>query len=67
MHEERHAFACAAIGGCVIVAGGDGLITAEVYEEALGRQPSPRRRRRMLDGERGDVISRNTIHTTPRE
>jgi hypothetical protein len=37
MHEARHAFACAAIGGCVIVAGGRNSITAEVYEEALGR------------------------------
>jgi hypothetical protein len=37
MHGAREAFACAAIGGCVIVAGGDGFDTAEVYEEALGR------------------------------
>jgi hypothetical protein len=37
MHEARKAFACAAIGGCVVVAGGQGSITAEVYEEALGR------------------------------
>jgi len=39
MHEARHGFACAAIGGggCVIVAGGAGSITAEVYEEGLGR------------------------------
>jgi hypothetical protein len=37
MHDARHGPACAAIGGCVIVAGGDGLVTAEVYEEALGR------------------------------
>ena len=37
MHEARKAFACAAIGGCVVVAGGPGSITAEVYEEALGR------------------------------
>jgi hypothetical protein len=38
MHEARRRFfACAAIGGCVIVAGGQGSITAEVYEEALGR------------------------------
>jgi hypothetical protein len=37
MHESRRRFACAAIGGCVIVAGGNGSITAEVYEEALGR------------------------------
>jgi hypothetical protein len=37
MHEARYGFACAAIGGCVIVAGGVGSITAEVYEEGLGR------------------------------
>jgi hypothetical protein len=38
MHEARKWFACAAIGGCVIVAGGQqGSLTAEVYEEALGR------------------------------
>ena len=37
MHEARMGFACAAIGGCVIVAGGEGSVTAEVYEEALGR------------------------------
>jgi hypothetical protein len=35
MREARCSFACAAIGGCVIVAGGDGSITVEVYEEAL--------------------------------
>jgi hypothetical protein len=37
MHEARVGFACAAIGGCVVVAGGIDTITAEVYEEALGR------------------------------
>jgi len=37
MHEPRCAFVCAAIGGCVIVAGGVGSATAEVYEEGLGR------------------------------
>jgi hypothetical protein len=37
MHEPRWGFACAAIGGCVIVAGGEGLTTAELYEEGLGR------------------------------
>jgi hypothetical protein len=37
MHESRRFFTCAAIGGCVIVAGGEDSITAEVYEEALGR------------------------------
>ena len=37
MHESRCGFACVAIGGCVIVAGGVGSTTAEVYEEGLGR------------------------------
>ena len=37
MHEARTFFACAAIGRCVIVAGGEGSVTAEVYEKALGR------------------------------
>jgi hypothetical protein len=37
MHEPRFGLACAAIGGCIIVAGSDGLTTAEVYEEGLGR------------------------------
>jgi hypothetical protein len=37
MHDARNSFACAAIGRCVIVAGGSGTITTEVYEEALGR------------------------------
>jgi hypothetical protein len=37
MHEPRRGFACAAIGGCVIVAGGSGSTTAEVYEEGLGQ------------------------------
>ena len=36
MHEPRWEFACAAIGGCVIVAGGEGSTTDEVYEEGLG-------------------------------
>jgi hypothetical protein len=42
MHEARFGLACAAVGRCVVVAGGDvrggrGGGTAEVYEEALGR------------------------------
>jgi len=37
MHEARCEFACAAIGGCVIVAGGDGFTSSEVYEEGLER------------------------------
>jgi hypothetical protein len=38
IHTARVGFACAAIGGCVIVAGGvAGSLAAEVYEEALGR------------------------------
>jgi hypothetical protein len=37
MHEPRRGFACAAIGGCVIVGGGVGSTTAGMYEEGLGR------------------------------
>jgi hypothetical protein len=37
MHEARRYFASAAIGGCVIVVGGESSKTAEVFEEALGR------------------------------
>jgi hypothetical protein len=37
MHEARREFACAAIGGCVIVAGGGDSITVEAFEEGLGR------------------------------
>ena len=37
MHEARGGFASAAVGGCVVVAGGEGRGTAEVYEEVLGR------------------------------
>jgi hypothetical protein len=37
MHEARFGAACESVGGCVIVAGGDGGGTVEVYEEALGR------------------------------
>jgi hypothetical protein len=37
MHDARDNFACAAVAGCVIVAGGFGLNSAEVYDEALGR------------------------------
>ena len=39
MPEARTCFACAAIGGCVIVAGGYGCssLSVDVYEEALGR------------------------------
>ena len=36
MRERREGFACAAIGQCVIVAGGLHSRTVEVYEEALG-------------------------------
>jgi hypothetical protein len=39
MREARAGFACAAIGGCIIVAGGGDSVslTVEVYEETLGR------------------------------
>jgi hypothetical protein len=36
MHEPLSRFACVAIGGCVIIAGGMGSTTAEVFEEGLG-------------------------------
>jgi hypothetical protein len=37
MHDPRSSFACAAVAGCVIVAGGFGRRSAEVYNEVLGR------------------------------
>jgi hypothetical protein len=37
MHDARDCFACAAVAGCVIVAGGFGRISAEVYDESLNR------------------------------
>jgi hypothetical protein len=37
MHEPRSHFACGAVAGCVIVAGGFGLKSAEVYDEELNR------------------------------
>jgi hypothetical protein len=37
MHDSRAYFACAAVAGCVIVAGGRGRSSAEVYDEVRGR------------------------------
>jgi len=37
MLEPRRGFACAAVGGCVIVAGGVDSNTVDVYEEGLKR------------------------------
>jgi hypothetical protein len=37
MHEARHGFVCGAVAGCVIVAGGVDLKSAEVYDEVLDR------------------------------
>ena len=37
MHDARSYFACGAVAGCVIVAGGAGLKSAEVYDEDLKR------------------------------
>jgi hypothetical protein len=37
MLESRTTFACAAVAGCVIVAGGDNRTSAEVYDEPRGR------------------------------
>jgi hypothetical protein len=37
MHDARTFFACAAVAGCIIVAGGSGLKSAEVFDEVLER------------------------------
>ena len=37
MHDTRENFACAAMAGCIIVAGGVDRQSAEVYDEVLGR------------------------------
>jgi hypothetical protein len=37
MHDAREGSTCAAVAGCVIVAGGDGRTFCEVYHEARGR------------------------------
>jgi hypothetical protein len=37
MLDSRTSFACAAIAGCIIVAGGHNRTSAEVFDEALGR------------------------------
>jgi hypothetical protein len=37
MHDYRYHFACEAVAGCFIVAGGNHLKSAEVYDEVLGR------------------------------
>ena len=37
MHHARGFFACAAVARCIIVAGGHGTPSAEVYDEALNR------------------------------
>ena len=37
MHDARRNFACAAIAGCIIVAGGHNCQSTEVYDEVLGR------------------------------
>ena len=37
MHDPRAYFACAAVAGCVIVAGGVGRNSAEVFDEVRGR------------------------------
>jgi hypothetical protein len=37
MHHSRRFFACGAVAGCVIVAGGLGRTSAEVYDEELNR------------------------------
>jgi hypothetical protein len=37
MYDARIFFACGAVAGCVIVAGGVGLTSAELYDEKLSR------------------------------
>jgi hypothetical protein len=37
MHDSRSFFACGAVAGCVIVAGGRGRTSAEVYDESRNR------------------------------
>ena len=37
MHHARSGFACAAVARCIIVAGGRGTTSAEVYDEVLDR------------------------------
>jgi hypothetical protein len=37
MHDARTQFACGSIAGCVIVAGGRGLKSAEMYDAELNR------------------------------
>ena len=37
MHDARTRFACAAMAGCIVVAGGKGCQSAELYDEVLGR------------------------------
>ena len=37
MHDSRDSFACAAVTGCIIVAGGRHRKSAEVYDEVRGR------------------------------
>ena len=37
MHHARSFFVCAAVARCIIVAGGRGTPSAEVYDEALNR------------------------------
>jgi len=37
MHHARYYFACAAVARCIVVAGGHGTTSGEVYDEALNR------------------------------
>ena len=37
MHDARHGFACWAVAGCIIVAGGLGRKSAELYDAELNR------------------------------
>jgi hypothetical protein len=37
MHDARMNFACAAMAGCIFIAGGRNRQSAEVFDEVLGR------------------------------
>jgi hypothetical protein len=56
MHDARDGFACGAVDGCPIVAGGEGLKSAELYDAELNRWLRfALRRWTAFDGQRGSV------------
>jgi hypothetical protein len=61
MHDARSFFACGAVAGCVIVAGGHGRKSAELYDAELNRWlrlpcDFALRKSARCDGQRGSVI-----------